>query len=215
MNPLLTNPERRYPGTLADRFRDWRRARWMDRVLTRALSPYLPGDFGAFGPGSFVVPPSRITLPERVFVGSNVTIHEGTWLSVVRGHDDIVPEMIIGDRVRIGRFCHLACVGRLELEPDVMISDKVMICDAFHGYEDVTIRAQDHPLSRPRPVTIKRGAVVAIGAIILPGVTVGENAYIADWAVVSKNVPPGAIMAGNPATVRETLELGSREPAVR
>jgi acetyltransferase-like isoleucine patch superfamily enzyme len=182
----------------------------MDRTLTRALSPYLPSDFGAFGTGSFVVPPSRITLPDRVFVGSGVTIHEGTWLSVVHGHDDIIPELIIGDRVRIGRFSHIACVGRVELGPDVMISDKVLICDAFHGYEDVTIRAQDHPVSRPRPVVIGAGAVVAIGALILPGVHIGENAYVADWAVVSKSVPAGAIVAGNPATVRETLELGSR-----
>ncbi|MEX2554282.1 MAG: acyltransferase [Actinomycetota bacterium] len=208
MTQTLTEPHHRYPGTLADRFRDWRAARWMDRTMRRALTPPLPVDFGAFGKGSFVVPPTRITRPDRIFIGRGVTIHEGTWLSVVQAHADIVPTMTIGDGVRIGRFSHFACVGRIEIGEGAMISDKVLVCDAYHGYEDVTLLAQQQPMSRPRPVVIEAGACVAIGAIILPGVRIGRNAYVADWAVVSKSVPPGAIVAGNPATVRETLELG-------
>jgi acetyltransferase-like isoleucine patch superfamily enzyme len=51
------------------------------------------------------------------------------------------------------------------------------------------------------PVTIKRNAVIGIGATILPGVTVGEGAFVAAGAVVTKDVPPHTIVGGVPAKV--------------
>lgn len=211
MKQPIADRDPRYPGTLADRFRDWRHERWQARVLHKVLTPPPPSDFGAFGPGSFIVPPARINSPDRIFLGRQVTIHEGTWLSVVQSHADIVPKLTFGDRVRVGRFCHIACVGSIEVGDDAMISDKVLICDAYHGYEDVTLRTQEQPMSRPRPVVIGAGACIAIGAMILPGVHIGEGAYVADWAVVSKSVPPHAIVGGNPAVIRDSLDLGPHE----
>lgn len=51
------------------------------------------------------------------------------------------------------------------------------------------------------PVRIKRGAQVGVMAIILPGVTVGENAVVGAGAVVTRDVPDGAVVAGSPARV--------------
>lgn len=51
------------------------------------------------------------------------------------------------------------------------------------------------------PVRVKRGAWIAIGVIILPGVTVGENAIVAAGAVVTKDIPAYAIAGGIPAKV--------------
>lgn len=51
------------------------------------------------------------------------------------------------------------------------------------------------------PVVIKRGAFIGVGAIILPGVTIGECALIGAGAVVSKDVPDYSIVAGNPANI--------------
>lgn len=50
-------------------------------------------------------------------------------------------------------------------------------------------------------VTLGDNVFVGIGAIILPGVTIGDNAIIAAGAVVAKDVPAGAVVAGNPARV--------------
>lgn len=56
----------------------------------------------------------------------------------------------------------------------------------------------------PQKVTVKRGAWVAAHAVILPGVTIGEGAIVAAGAVVSRDVPPYTVVAGNPARpVRE------------
>lgn len=51
------------------------------------------------------------------------------------------------------------------------------------------------------PVHIKRGAWVAINVVILPGVTIGENAIVAAGSVVNKDVPPYTIVGGSPARV--------------
>jgi acetyltransferase-like isoleucine patch superfamily enzyme len=54
-------------------------------------------------------------------------------------------------------------------------------------------------------VTIKRHAAIYPGAIIMPGVTIGEYAVVREGAVVLEDVPPFAVAAGNPARVIETL----------
>jgi len=54
---------------------------------------------------------------------------------------------------------------------------------------------------RLEPTVVKRRATIGTGAILLPGVTVGEGAVVGAGAVVTKDVPPGAVIAGNPAKV--------------
>jgi len=58
----------------------------------------------------------------------------------------------------------------------------------------------------PKKVIIKRGAWIATGAVILPGVTIGEGAIVAAGSVVSRDVPPYTMAAGNPARVIQKLE---------
>jgi len=57
------------------------------------------------------------------------------------------------------------------------------------------------------PVTIKKNAWVAIGVIILPGVTIGEGAIVASGAVVSKDVPPNTLVGGVPSKVIKEFEM--------
>jgi acetyltransferase-like isoleucine patch superfamily enzyme len=54
-------------------------------------------------------------------------------------------------------------------------------------------------MTDPQPVRICRGAFLGIRSVILPGVTVGENAYVAAGAVVFDDVPPRTVVVGNPA----------------
>ncbi len=67
----------------------------------------------------------------------------------------------------------------------------------------------------PERVALKRGCWIGAGAIILPGVTVGEGAIVAAGSVVSQDVPPYMMVAGNPGRVVKKLERASaREEAV-
>ncbi len=61
-------------------------------------------------------------------------------------------------------------------------------------------------------VVIKRGAYIGVNAIILPGVTVGEGAIVGAGSVVTKDVPPLSVAAGNPARVIRTIDAGGAVP---
>ena len=63
-----------------------------------------------------------------------------------------------------------------------------------------------HRIIHFKPVVIKRNAWIGIGAIICPGVTIGENAVIGAGAVVTKDVPDNAIVGGNPAKVIKYID---------
>jgi len=176
----------------------------MAAILHAELTPHPPEAFGSFG-RSVIVPPARVASPEFIFIGDGVVIHEGVWLSVVRAHEDIVPRLEIGDGVRIGRFCQISCVGEVVIERDVITSDRVQIGDTYHDYRDVTLPATRQPMARPRAVRVGAGSLLGVGVIVLPGTTIGAGTYVADGALVSGVIPPGTLVAGNPAVVVDHL----------
>lgn len=98
--------------------------------------------------------------------------------------------------VKIGKFCKIhafasICSGTV-IEDNVFIAPHVVILDDKHP----TALKSDWTSS---PVTIKRGASIGGGAIILPGVTIGEKAVIGAGSVVVKDVPPNTTVICNPA----------------
>jgi len=62
------------------------------------------------------------------------------------------------------------------------------------------------------PVIIKKNAWIAIGVIILPGVTIGEGAIVASGSVVNKDVPPNTLVGGVPAKVIKEFEMADGIP---
>src|SRR5204863_7653015 len=76
-----------------------------------------------------------------------------------------------------------------------VISQDAYLCAGTHDYTQPTL-----PLLRP-PITIGHGVWIAAGAFIGPDVTIGDNSVVGARAVVMKDVPPGVVVAGNPARV--------------
>jgi acetyltransferase-like isoleucine patch superfamily enzyme len=93
----------------------------------------------------------------------------------------------------------------IELEDEVSIGPGVSIM-AHSGASPFHKRLKIY-YQGPEKVTIKRGAWIATGAVILPGVTIGEAAIVAAGSVVSRDVPPYTMAAGNPARVIQKLEI--------
>jgi putative colanic acid biosynthesis acetyltransferase WcaF len=75
----------------------------------------------------------------------------------------------------------------------VTVSQRSHLCTASHDFDD-----PDFPLTGA-PITIEDGAWVAAEAFLGPGVTIGQRAVVLARAVVVRDVPPGAVMGGNPA----------------
>ncbi len=189
----------RDPRQLVAWLRRQRRDRLVAAAMARDTTPPHPDDYGAYGKDTWVVPPARVTCPDRIFLGDEVVILEHAWLSVVRAVDGVTPTLTIGDRTRIGRLAHIACVGVIEIGPDVLTAERIFIGDTYHGYEDPTQPVLRQPMAAPKKVVIGRGAFLGIGSIVLMGVTVGEGAYVAAGAVVTTDVPARTLVVGNPA----------------
>jgi acetyltransferase-like isoleucine patch superfamily enzyme len=66
-----------------------------------------------------------------------------------------------------------------------------------------------------RPTIVRKGASIGSGATLLCNLSVGENAIVGAGSVVTKDVPPNTIVAGNPARVLRTIETRSEESHVR
>jgi acetyltransferase-like isoleucine patch superfamily enzyme len=99
----------------------------------------------------------------------------------------------IGAYSRINRDCCLDVRGSIWIGDNVSISPEVMILTAAHGVDDPEFRVET------RRVVIEDHVYVGSRALILPGVTLGRGSVVAAGAVVTRDVPPLAIVAGVPA----------------
>jgi putative colanic acid biosynthesis acetyltransferase WcaF len=86
-------------------------------------------------------------------------------------------------------------VAPIRLEQNSTVSQKSYLCSASHDIRDPAFRLMT------APITIRRGAWVAAAAFIGPGVVVGERAVVAAMTALTKSVPDGVVVGGNPARV--------------
>jgi acetyltransferase-like isoleucine patch superfamily enzyme len=125
----------------------------------------------------------------------------------------------IGRNTLLGSRSIIDCVTRVIVGDDVLISYDVIIADADN--HSLSRRRREGDLERWRagthdwsdvqkaPITIGNGAWIGARAIILRGVTIGEGAIVGMGSVVTKDVAPNTIVAGNPArVVRELPDEG-------
>jgi acetyltransferase-like isoleucine patch superfamily enzyme len=112
-----------------------------------------------------------------------------------------------GDEIRVGRnvFVNQNCtfydLGGLDIADDVMIGPNVSLLTASHALAPSRRRA----VTIGKPIVIERNVWIAAGAIVIGGVTVGENAVVAAGAVVTRDVPPNTLVGGNPARVIRSI----------
>ncbi len=177
------------------------RSRALGARTRRALEPPPPDAYAGFGNGSIVVPPARIEGAAYVRIGDGVVIEEHAWISVVAAVEGVTPQLVIGDATHIDRLVHIGCVGSVELGPRIVVGERVLIADTYHGYEDVTRPVIEQPAAKPRPVRIEGGVLIGPAAAILPGTTIGEGSVIAAGTVVTGDLPPRSLAVGNPARV--------------
>jgi acetyltransferase-like isoleucine patch superfamily enzyme len=107
--------------------------------------------------------------------------------------------MKFGKNITINKGATFLSAGIIEIEDGVLIGPDVRIATVNHDLKE------RHHKFYFKKVTIKKNAWICIGAIICPGVTIGENSVVAAGAVVTKDVPDNAVVGGNPAKVIKHL----------
>ncbi|MBI2759424.1 MAG: N-acetyltransferase [Chloroflexi bacterium] len=122
----------------------------------------------------------------------------GTFVEIQKG-------AYIGKRVKVSSHTFI-CEG-VTIEDDVFIGHGVMfINDKYPRSTTNTGQLQTEADWTSTPTFIKRGASIGSNATILCGVTVGERAIVGAGSVVTRDVPSGAVVAGNPARILRKLE---------
>lgn len=124
-------------------------------------------------------------------IGSSIA---STTIVFVPFHTNFGKHTTIGKNVFINHGCSFLDLGGITIEDDVLIGPKVSLITENHPVDPNNRKSLD--LAK---IVIKKNAWIGAGAIILPGVTVGENAIVAAGAVVNKDVADNTIVAGVPA----------------
>ena len=107
-------------------------------------------------------------------------------------HVFIENKVTIGDRVTIK--CGVQLWDGIILEDDVFVGPNATFTN------DPFPRSQQYPAEFPK-THVRQGASIGANATILPGLTIGQNAMVGAGAVVTRDVPPNAIVVGNPARI--------------
>ena len=111
--------------------------------------------------------------------------------------------LYLGSRVYLNFCCTILDNNQVRLGHDVMLGPQVQIYTAEHPLKPASRRER---WESARPVLVADNVWIGGGAIILPGVTIGQNAVVGAGAVVTHDVPANTVVAGNPARIIRTIK---------
>lgn len=169
-----------------------------------------------------------VEFPIRLVGGNNITVGEGSriekdaylYTAASKNGKSYAPSIIIGKNSVIQRDCFLSAIDRIEIGDNVAITSRTLVIDNVHGdFRENNFTFDNDPdipdvflqnvytrdLSSKGPVVIEDNVHIGMNCVILPGVRIGRNSVIANNSVVSKNIPPFSIVAGNPAKIMLTF----------
>jgi acetyltransferase-like isoleucine patch superfamily enzyme len=151
-----------------------------------------------------------ISGPAKIIIGDDVYLSGS--LTVFSGRIFADPELRIGNRTFIGARTVFSVAKCIEIGDDVLIAGECTISDysAHPVNPDLRIAGAQVAPEDVRPVRIGNKVWLGRGAVVLPGVTIGEAAVIGASAVVTKDVPPGHICVGNPGRLLSRTVYESR-----
>lgn len=168
---------------------------WPDKNM----SDYYVHNNGIVEPGARIGKNTRVwafahVLPGAV-IGEDCNICDGVFIE---------NDVVIGHRVTIK--CGVQVWDGVTLEDDVFVGPNATFTN------DPFPRSKQYPEAFARTL-VRHGASIGANATLLPGIEIGQNAMVGAGAVVTRNVPPNAIVVGNPARIKGYVSTSEREPA--
>ena len=158
------------------------------------LGPTTIGDGTIVSTGAIVFAGS--TIGDRVIIGDQ---------SCVRERVDIGDDVVVGRGSYVENDTTIGAMTKIQADAYItaysLLEDNVFIAPCVITTNDNFMGRTEKRHDLVKGPTIRRGARVGGGAILCPGVEIGSEAFVGAGAVVTKDVPPRAVVVGNPARV--------------
>ncbi|MBO4811311.1 MAG: acyltransferase [Prevotella sp.] len=166
------------------------RPRWYVRLLAPLYQQR--------GRGSKIYCSVRMDTPpyRRFTLGRNSVVESFSCIN------NAVGDVVIGDYTRIG--LHNTIIGPVSIGHHVNLAQGVTVTALNHNYADTTRRIDEQGVDT-QPVTIADDVWIGAGAVVLPGVTIGQHSVVAAGAVVTNDVPAFCVVGGVPAKIIKRL----------
>ena len=177
---------------------------FVDMIYSRIIASRLQGarNLRVFGR------PVMITGGKHIHVGDNVEFCRLARIDAITCYPNtgqrFNPILKLANNVVVQVSCHIGCINRVEIGEYTTMGARTYITDHTHGTvepDDLKLPPRHRKLYSKGPVVIGKYVAIGEGCIILPGVTIGDHSVIGANAVVTKDVPPYSVVAGNPAKV--------------
>jgi acetyltransferase-like isoleucine patch superfamily enzyme len=165
------------------------------RNRSHGTGEFRPEQIASLGPDCIFETGVLIFHPENVRLGANVYVGHHTILKAYYKN-----QLVIGDESWIGQQCFLHAGGGITIGKHVGIGPGVKILTSSHAEGGRGRPIYNAPVEF-KPVVIDDDADIGVGAIIMPGVTIGRGVQIGAGSVVTRDVAPYQIAAGSPARV--------------
>lgn len=158
--------------------------------------------FAELGKNSWFQSPIIWHKPKHIAIGSNVLIKKRCRIEAISTRKKAgIIRLRIGDNTIFQQNCQIIAADSILIGKNVLIAANVLITDHDHRYDHPEKAAALVRDLTTAPVVIENGCWLGYGCVVLKGVTIGERAVIGANSVVTKDVPPGSVAAGNPARV--------------
>lgn len=184
--------------------------RKIEVFLHRTRLRILKSKFKFFGDGADFAKHIMFKGRQCISIGENSYIDEHSVISAwtdYRGKK-YFPTIEIGKNCHIGAYNHITAINRIVIGDGVLTGKWVTITDNSHGQlipEQIEVQPALRTLHSKGNVIIEKNVWICDKATIVAGVIIGEGVIVAANAVVTKNVPPYSLVAGNPAKIVKTL----------
>ena len=105
-------------------------------------------------------------------------------------------------RACLGERANAYSLGKIEIQQGATVAQEAYLCSGTHDFNDPSLQLIT------KPITIGKNSFIGARAMILPGVSIGDQAIVGAMSVVTKNIPSDQVVAGNPARkIRESSPI--------